>query len=488
MSLVKDAVLATTNITFKDYLFVEGTVRRDRTSTMNPNNNAFVYPSINSSFIFSDALKMPSWVNYGKFRASWGIVGNYPDAYRANVAYNQGTLGNQGGTQPVLFTTIPGSFGNDLIRPEQKHEIELGIESRMFNNRVTLEASYYNAQVRDQILNQTLPATSGAGSILANIGTLRNTGLELALSGFVVKKKGFSWETGINANKNWNKVEKLAGGLTELLHANFDGNAAHLKSIVGQPMGDIYAHPVEVNAKGEQIVSPNGLYKVDPNKWVKMGNAMPKVIGGWFNTVNYRQFTLYAMIDFRVGGHVMPTGLYWMLGRGLLEESLQWMDKENGGMTYYVDASGNRIATSSAQGPNGEQVYEDGIMLKGVKADGTPNDVITSASNYFWTVYNWGGPQYSPNTRYDLYINENTYVKFREVTLSYKLPVSAAKKVGAQSLQLSVYGRNLFYLYRTIKNMDAEQTTAGSRWTQTINNIGTNPSSRSFGVMLRAKF
>ena len=219
-----------------------------------------------------------------------------------------------------------------------------------------------------------------------------------------------------------------------------------------------------------------------------MGNAMPKVVGGWFNTVNYRQFTVDAMIDFRVGGHVMPTGLYWMMGRGLLEESLQWMDKSRGGMSYYVDATGKRIQTNNAQGPNGEQVYEDGIMLKGVKADGTPNDVITSASNYFWTVYNWGGPQYSPNTRYDLYINENSYVKFREVTLTYKLPAAAAKRIGAPSLQLSVFGRNLFYLYRTIKNMDAEQTQAGSRWSQQVNNIGTNPSSRSFGVMLRAKF
>lgn len=488
LSLVKDAIIGTTNLNYKDYLFVEATVRRDRTSTMNPNNNAFVYPSINSSFIFSDALKMPKFINYGKLRGSWGVVGNYPDIYRANVAYSQGTLGSQGGTQPVLFTTIPSSFGNDGIRPEQKVEFEFGLESRMFNNRVTFEASYYNAQVRDQILGQTLPVTSGAGSILANIGTLRNSGVEIALSGVVVKNKNFSWETGINASQNWNKVEQLAPGLTELLHADYDGAAAQLRSVVGQPMGDFYTHPIEVNSKGEKIVSPNGLYKVDPNKWVKSGNAMPKVIGGWFNTVNYKGFTLDAMIDYRFGGHVMPTGLYWMLGRGLLEESLQWMDKESGGLSYYVNAQGQRIQTSSSAGPNGEVVYHDGVLLEGVKADGTPNDVITSQANYFWTVYNWGGPQYSPNTRYELYVNKNSYIKFREVTLSYKMPSSVAKAIGASSIQLSVFGRNLFYIYRTIKNMDAEQTTAGSRWNQTLNNIGTNPSTRTFGVMLRAKF
>lgn len=488
-SLVKDAYIATVNLNYKDYLFVEGTARRDRTSTMNPNNNSFLYPSINSSFIISDALKLPAFINYGKIRGSWGIVGNYPDAYRANVAYGQGTLGSQGGTQPVLFTTIPMNFGNDGIRPEQKHEFEFGLESRMMNNRITFEASYYNAQIRDQILGQTLPATSGATSILTNIGTLRNSGLEGMISFVAVQNKNFKWETGINAAKNWNKVEALAPGLTELLHADYDGNAAQLKSVVGQPMGDFYAHPIATNSKGEKIVDPNGLYKVDANKMVKVGNAMPKVVGGWFNTISYKNFTLDAMIDYRFGGHVMPTGIYWMMGRGLLEESLQWMDAEHGGLRYYYDAVAKKgVATTANAGPNGEPVYNDGVLLDGVLADGSKNTNIASASNYFWTVYNWGGPQYSPNTRYELYVNKNSYVKFREVTLTYRLPQNIASKLGARSLQLSAFGRNLFYLYRTIKNMDAEQTTSGSRWAQTLNNIGTNPSTRTFGVSLRAGF
>ena len=487
--LVKDAFIATTNFNYKDYLYVEGTVRRDRTSTMNPNNNAFIYPSVNASFIFTDALDMPEFLNYGKFRASWGVVGNYPDMYRANVAYNQGTLGNQGGTQPVLISSIPGSFGNDGIRPEQKHEIELGVEAKMLNNRITFEASYYNAQVRDQILGQTIPSSSGASAILTNIGTLRNSGLEAAIFGTVVSNKQITWETGLNIAKNWNKVEKLQSGLTEYLHADYDGNAAVLKSVVGQPMGDLYGHPILTNAKGEKIVDPNGLYRVDANKLEKMGNAMPKIVGGWTNTVTYKGFTLDAMIDFRVGGHVMPTGVYWMMGRGLLEEATQFMDAASGGLRYYYDPVTKRgVPTTGSAGPNGEPVYNDGMLIDGVLADGSKNTNIISQAYYFWTVYNWGGPQYSPNTRYDLYINENSYVKMREVTLSYKIPASIASKIKANSLQLAVYGRNLFFLYRTLKHIDPEQTTAGSRWYQTVNNIGTNPSSRQFGVMLRAKF
>ena len=488
-SIVKDAFLGTLNANYKGYLFVEGTVRRDRTSTMHPNKNSFVYPSANASFIFTEAFKMPDFINYGKLRASWGIVGNYPDAYLANIAYNQNTLGVQAvGGQPVLYTTIPSSFGNDGIKPEQKREFEIGIEASFLKKRIELEASYYNAQIVDQILPLTLPATTGATSILTNIGTLRNTGIEVAVRGIPVQTKQFKWEVGVNLAKNNGKVEKLAPGLTRMLHADYDGNAAQLISDVGRPMGDFYAHPVATDDKGNMIVDPNGMYKVDPNKMVRIGNAMPKLTGGITNTLSFKGFIVDATVDFRVGGYVMPTALNWMTSRGLTEESLNYMDKEHGGLSYYQKASGERVLTSAAQGPNGEKVYNDGIVLAGIKADGSKNDYIASASDYYWTVYNWGGPQYSPNTRYELYIKENSYVKFREITIGYRIPDHLARKIGAQRLQFSVFGRNLFYLYRTLKDMDAEQTTAGSRWFQTLNNIGTNPSTKTFGVMLRATF
>ena len=252
-------------------------------------------------------------------------------------------------------------------------------------------------------------------------------------------------------------------------------------------MGDFYAHPVATDSKGQMIVDPNGLYKVDPNQMVKIGNAMPKVVGGIFNSFSYKGFSLDAMLDFRVGGYVMPTGINWMISRGLLEESIKYMDKEHGGISYY-ESNGVNIPTNAAQGPNGETVYNDGMLLEGVKADGSPNDYVTSSANYYWTVYNWGGPQYSPNTRYELYIKKNSYVKFRELSIGYTIPSAISSKIGAKKLQVSVFGRNLFYLYRTLKDLDAEQTTAGSRWFQSLTNVGTNPSTRTVGVMLRANF
>jgi len=491
-AIVKDAVLGTVNGNYKNYLFLEGTLRNDRTSTMNPENNSFFYPSVNSSFVFSEAFTMPAAISYGKFRASWGIVGNYPDMYSANIAYSQNTLGVQAvGGQPVLYTTIPSNMGNDAIRPEEKHEYEFGLETKFFVNRLGFDIAYYNGLIKDQILPLTIPTSSGATSVLTNIGTLRNSGIEIALSGTPVLTTNFKWDVQLNFSKNKNVVEKLASGSDELLHADYDGNAAQLISKVGEPMGDFYSHPVKLDANGGKIVNPDGLYQVDADTMVKIGNAMPKAVGGFINTFTYKGFTLEALVDFRFGGYVMPTALNWMTSRGLTEISTTAMDKEHGGLSYYVttDANGNTInvQTDGATGPNGEKVYDDGILQEGVKADGTPNDYIASSAYYYWNVYNWGGPQYS-YSRYELYIVENSYIKMRELSLTYALPVDVAKKIGAKNISLSVFGRNLFYFYRTIKDMDSEQATAGSRWFQQVNNVGTNPSTRTIGGALRIGF
>lgn len=490
--LTKDALIGTINGNYKDYLFVEGTIRRDRTSTMNPSQNSFVYPSVNSAFVLSDVVKMPQFINFTKLRASWGIVGNYPAAYAANVAYSVGNLGDQGSGSSTLYSRVStGTYGNDFIRPEKKHELEFGLAAGAFNNRLNLDVAYYRARVVDMILPLQLAQSTGANNILTNIGTLRNSGVDVSLSGSPVSSRNFNWETGINFNFNHNKIEKLTNGSNELIQADYDGNAAVLKSVVGQPVGDFYAHPIATDSKGQPIVNDYGDgtldYKIDATKLVKYGNTQVKAVGGFYNTLRYKNFGLEIYTDFRLGGYVMPTGLNWLTSRGLTKESLNGMDKAHGGLSYYLDAKGYGVQTDAAAGPNGETVYHDGMLLKGNLPDGTSNTHIESQAVYYWYVYNWGGPQYS-NSQYFKYIVKNSYWKVREISLSYNLPASLAKKIKANRLQLSVFGRNLFYLYRTIKNMDAEQLTTGLQWNQNVSNAGTNFTTRTFGASLRATF
>lgn len=489
-NVVIDAMLGTLNFDYKGFWFLEGTIRRDRTSTMNPENNAFVYPSVNTSLAISDMFELPEFITFSKLRGSWGVVGNYPQVYGANIAYTQNTLGvQQDGGSSVLYTVIPNSFGNDGIKPEQKHEFEIGMDTRLFNNRLGLDISYYNAQIRDQILPLTLPNTSGAGTVLTNIGTLRNKGVEVALNGLIMQRGDFVWDMTLNVARNMNTVEKLANNATELLHADYDGNAAQLRSVVGRPMGDFYAHPVERDANGNMIVQPNGLYKIDANNWERVGNAMPDAVGGLLNNFSYKNFTFSAAMDFQIGGSVMPTGINWMTSRGLTEESVKFRNEETGGLAYYVngDGKGVQVDHTTGAGPNGETVYHDGMLMDGVTADGQPNTNVISQALYYQRTYNWGGPQYS-ESRYELYIQDNTYLKMRELSLGYTLPNSFTQRIGASNVNVSVFGRNLFFLYRNIKDLDPEVLTAGSNWAQTLTNAGNNPATRTIGFMLRAKF
>nr|WP_294929044.1 SusC/RagA family TonB-linked outer membrane protein [uncultured Flavobacterium sp.] len=487
--VVKDAVFGTVSGSYKNYLFLEGTIRKDRTSTMNPNNNAFTYPSVNSSFVLSDAVKLPEVISYAKLRASWGIVGNYPELYKANIAFNQTTLGNQGTTTPVLITNSMNNYGNELIKPEMKNEFEVGFETKFFDRRLGLDVSYYNAHVYDQILDLTLSQTTGAASILANVGELSNQGIEVALTATPIKTTSFSWDLTLNWAKNINKVVKLANGASELLHADYDGAAAQLKSVVGDPMGGIYAHPVKTDDNGNKMVDSDGFYMIDGDKWEKYGTAMPQGVGGLMNTFTYKNFTLDVNIDYSYGGYLMPTGINWMKSAGLTEETLNYSTNERGGLTYYMDANGKgvQVPNSSTAGPGGQQLFRDGMLMNGVTTDGTTNTNVVSQAGYYNMTYNWGGPQYS-SSRYELYIQENNYIKMREISLSYDLPTAWASKIGATKFSFSAYGRNLFFIYRSIKDMDPEATTAGSKWSQNVNNAGTNPATRSIGCMLRASF
>lgn len=492
---VTDAFMGSADLTYKGFWNVQGTLRKDRTSVMAPGNNSFVYPSVNTAFILSDVLDLPKAFSFSKIRASWGIVGNYPSIYGANVAYEQKSLLVQNdGAASTIYTQLPVSFGNDKIKPEQKHEFEVGLENYFYGRRLGIDLAYYNAQIRDQILPLSIASSTGATTVLSNIGTLRNQGIEAAISGTPIQKKDFEWNVILNLAKNRNKVEKLANNSTELLHVDYDGNAAQLRSIVGRPMGDIFVRPVATDPSGNKIVNPNGLYAIDGDSWIRAGNAMPDLTGGFINNLRYKSFDLSVVTSFQIGGAIMPTGIAWMTSRGLTEESTKYMDAASGGLSYYVDANGKGVQTSASTGPNGELVHHDGMLMQGVVQvvqDGVtkyiPNDNVISQAIYYNETYNWGGPQYS-NSRYELYVQDNNYWKVRELSLGYSLPTAIANKLGAKNVNLSVFGRNLFFLYRNIKDLDPEQTVAGSKWTQNINTAGNNPSFRSFGVMLKASF
>lgn len=480
---IKYAYLGTVGLGFRNYLFIEATGRQEASSTLPPKSNSFFYPSINGSFIYSDALKLPSWIDYGKLRVSWGIVGNAPQQYAANNAYNQGSLNG------IVYNSLPSNYGNDQIKPENKYEFEVGIENKFFKNRLGFEVTYYNSTIKDQILWLTIPSTVGFNQMLTNIGELNNKGWEFAFYGSPVRTRDIEWQLRTNFGFNHNKVVKLMEGMDYLTHSNLDAGAALIISKPGETMGDIMCYVPARDAQGRMIVDDNGLYKIDFSEMKKVGNVLPKIVGGIGSTLTYKNFLLDFTIDYRFGGDIISLTNYYAKGAGMWEETLKYRDAEHGGLSYYVDASDHLVRYDGATGPNGEKVYHDGIILPGVKADGTPNDIVVDAPNYYLNTFTWGAnPAWGiPNSRYDQAVFENSYVKFRELSLGYTLPGSLTSKIGCNRLTISLIGRNLFFLYKTIPHLDPE-VTIGSYWVNSAIESGTNAATRSFGFSIRANF
>ncbi|HRO45395.1 SusC/RagA family TonB-linked outer membrane protein [Agriterribacter sp.] len=483
--LVKDGLFGILGVEYNNFLFLEGTVRRERTSTLYPGNNTFVYPAVSGSFELSNALTLPQFVSYSKLRASWGVVGNPAPAYVANTIYNAGSING-------VATLYPGNpYGNNNLKNERKTEMEFGWETKLLNNRLGFDVSYYNNKVTDQILSLTVPATTGSTGILVNVGSLRNYGVELALYGSPVKGRNFQWDTRLNLAFNRNKVLSLMEGLERLTNSNLDNGSLLIVSEIGKQAGDIIGYKRRQDANGDYVINGDGYYDINFDDQTKMGNIQAKSLGGLTNTLMYKNFALNFLVDFRWGGQVISQALLYGTGAGMYTNSLFGRDKSHGGISYYVDGTGTyvKVEGNATAGPNGEKVYDDGMILKGAKqSDGKENDVIIDAPNYYLNTYAWGSwPGSGSYSTYEGAVFDNNFIKLRELALSYSLPVKAMERIKMQNVTISIYGRNLFYFYKSLPYLDPEESIGTNSFSQAFAG-GASAATRSIGASIRVSF
>ena len=496
-NMLRTGMFLTASYGYDNWAYIEGTIRNEKTSTLKKGNNSFWYPSASASILFTELMKdrKPSWYDYGKIRASYGIVGNAPEIYRANLAYSQGNL-QHGDT--YIYNYMSTSVGNESIKPEKKYEFEIGLESKFFNNRLGFEFSYYHNDIKDQILQTTSAYSMGAQSMLMNVGELTNSGAEFSIYGTPFENKDWRVDLRANIAVNKNKVKKLADGLDVLSHANWDNGAATLESHVGEPMGDFYTYTWKTDENGNRIVGEDGLYITDTSERHKVGNAMPDAVGGFAASVSYKNFTLDMSFDYRIGGDVINQPWQYYMDTGIIKDAVGARDYLSGGIFYYsttenVDDKASIVRVDPSQVPNyqrgvtmidGHYVWDNGVIQPGVKEDGTPNDIITTQFAINDMQYGWGT---SATQSYQEAIQKNSYVKCREISLSYQLPTQWTKRFGCSNLTVSAFARNPFYLYRTLKLFDSE-TTDGTNWIYQAQVGGSTASARTFGVSLRASF
>ncbi|MFT4202604.1 MAG: SusC/RagA family TonB-linked outer membrane protein [Chitinophagaceae bacterium] len=484
----KDGLFGILDLNYHDYLFVSGTLRRERTSTLYPGNNEFNYPGISAGFELSKAVRLPSFVNYSKIRAAWGKVGNPPSVYVANVVY---TAGNVNG---IPTMTAPSSYGNNDLKNEMKTEIEFGWENKLLNGRLGFDVSYYNNTTKGMILDLTLPTSTGASSVKVNVGDMRNYGFELSLYGTPVRGQNFTWDVRWNMGFNKNKLLSLAPnlGLNELILSNFDNGSMYLMAKPGQSTGDIMGYKVKT-LDGQKVVNDAGYYDIDYDNLTKVGNIQPKTSGGIINDFTYKAFSLHTLLDYRIGGQIVSLGRLYGTGAGLYKNSLAGRDAEHGGLPYYAtqNADGSYtytgVAAGTTAGPNGETIHNDGMVLSGVTSDGATNTKMIDAPNYYINSYGWGGWPGSGyvNNYADGAVFNNNFIKVREVTLSYNLPKSVLSTLKVKGVTVSAYGRNLFYIYKSLKGLDPEGG-VGTDMKSYATSVGSGTApTRSYGLMLR---
>lgn len=495
--LLKTGAFLTASYGYNGWGFVEGSIRQEKTSTLKKGNNSFWYPSASVSVLYTELLKdqMPTWWNYGKVRASYGIVGNAPELYRANLAFKQGSLLR---SSTYAYNYIDTGIGNEGIKPETKYEFEIGLENKFFGNRLGMEFNFYSNTIKDQILQTTSAASMGAQSMLMNVGELNNKGIELSVYGTPFQNKDWKWD--LRANVAWNKnvVKKLAEGLDVLSHSTIDGGAASLESHVGDSMGDWYTYTWKTDDNGNRIVGSNGLYITDTSERHKVGNAMPKVTGGFGTSLSYKNFSLDMAFDFRFGGDVLNAPWQYMMSAGNITDAIGVRDQSTGGLFYYSDTEkmtdkGSIHVVNPSEVSNynrgetmvnGHYVWDNGFILPGVKEDGTPNDIIVTQMEANTGHYGWGT---GSSLTYQDAIQKNSYIKCREISVGYTLPAELTRKFACNNLMVSGFVRNPFYVYRTLKLFDSEATD-GTNWIYQAQIGGSTASARTFGFSVRASF
>lgn len=417
---------AQASVGYKGTYYIEGTVRRDQSSTLPENNNVYWYPSVSGSLVFSNLIKQP-WLSFGKIRAAYALVGSDTDPDNLRDRF----LAQNPFTSPMYASSTLAR--NKEIKPQRLNSVELGVNMEFFKNRIGFDASWYRNRAFDQIIN--LPVTSSSGFVnrVANAGTLETKGFEISGHIMPVKTTNFTWDVNVNWSNPNTKVTELAPGIENLQLGSLQGGVS-INAPLGQDYGTIWGADFVYAPNGEKIVGENGAYLSTNSSDNNLGSFQPKWMGGLRNSFTYKNLSFSFLIDVKQGGKVFSLDQYYGYGTGLYPDSVGLNDL------------GNPIRNTLANG--------GGVILPGVMVD--PNN----PNNYIPNTIRLDKSQSSQVLGTDpppaAFVYDASFVKLREVAISYKLPDSVLGSTFLRDLTVGLVGTNLWIIHKNLPYADPE--------------------------------
>ena len=457
-----NSVYAVADFSYKNQLFLTLTGRNDWSSALVYTNGtgtySYFYPSMSSSWIFSDAFDKPSWFSFGKLRASWAQVGSDTSPYSINKGYSVGKI--EYDADKFIYTNSRNGTTVDAgIVPERKTSIEIGADVRFLKNRLGINFTYFDDVVKNQIGVVPIPSVSGSNKLFTNIGTIGTKGVELTITGTPVRNENFEWNTTFNYWNNKSTIEELHedfGGYKSLEgsvgYGNFRvGSVAFEGGDYGVLMSDSAIKKYQaVDGSGNDIDDPRNGMKVlqwsDSRRGAryqrsgtveKVGKIQPDFEGSFSNQFTYKGLSLSVLLDARYGGHIASYSNKYGTAYGYTEGSLRGRDAEYGGVAWttgYDDFAGSQFTDGiipegifadgqTITGPNGTSADVGGMTYQQAYDQGLVEPTHASYYNYFTNAWSTGVVN-------DDWFSEVKYIAIRNVSLGYNLPKAVSDKIG----------------------------------------------------------
>ena len=447
-----NSLYGSAELSYRDFLFLNGTLRNDWFSTLSEENRSILYPSVSVSYVFSESLgSLPSWLSFGKLRAAYAEVGSdtdvgeYSDVLFYQIRPNLFSSPS-GGNQPlgrVDGSTVP----NPDLRPMRAAEAEVGLNVKMFNNRIGLDIAVYQKNTTDQIVNAQISDASGYENTLINSGESETRGIEMLLNLSPVRTNDFSWDITLNAAYNQTEVlslqtDSVGEEITVGQHV-FNG---FLKQVVGQEIGQLAGFGFKRDAQGRQVFGANGV-ALRTDNLITFGSALPTWVGGITNAFNYKGLRMSFLIDFKLGNMMMSGTNFNATRHGLHKMTLEGR--------------------------------EGGVIGQGVNEAGEVNTVAADVQTYWEVVRS--------QQLVEPIVYNGGYWKLRQITLGYDFSRFLPDDFPAKSLQLSFVANNVLILKKWVPNIDPETFGFSSDNLIGLESTGL-PSTRGLGFNLNVKF